>query len=771
MVIDSLELGGNKKLIQGKSMRETNKVVVLKDISNLEQMNKNSGSGNDLGAMVKKLREKYKCEVKLLCDEDSNFCGIFFQDQEMKDVFKAYPELVCLDSTYKLTSLRFPFFIMLVEDGLGLSEICGTALLRQEDEGTLRWMCESFKKENPKSTDIKGFMTDKDLTERQVIGEMFENAALLICLFHTLRSFRREVSVQKMGITEGQAQTYLDIFQKMAYAKNPVEYDVEKQNLLAVAPRQVREYFLTSWDPIKDEWVHSEKSKKGNLLNSTNNRLESINGKLKSVIKKFSSLDKFIDGFFSILTSLRVERDHIASRILNTRKVKPFTSLTLSRYARIVTPYAFSFMEQQYILYLAHVNREVSKIDETTFEIPSSEGNLTTTAESCSCLFHGAMSLPCRHIFLVRSLLKSEEFDSALCSERWTMSYFSKNARVMAGTSSPSGTRTLEESVALDVVPRVVGDTVQKRFRQARVLTDQLASLVSESTGIDFEEKMKFLRNVYSALTSSSQTPLCVPASEQSLPDSHPSVSSCTITTPTNLSVTPVLATSTSVSLAGTIPAIPSVVPSLSSSIISDASISLTMTPVTMPTSISTITDITSLKLPPPRIPKGRPKGLEKTAIGLNRKRKRDDKILPFSKLHISEKKRRVLSWFAGDQTAKRAIEEGVKISLADLIDAEPEKLSLCAQDEKVDVKIIRPYTEIDAYKKILLAVSNQGDQDLLCAMCSHPVDEDVIQCASCLSHLHLQCIDKSSKPKMRNWFCDSCKYVNMVPYLKISCF
>ena len=134
------------------------------------------------------------------------------------------------------------------------------------------------------------------------------------------------------------------------------------------------------------------------------------------------------------------------------------------------------------------------------------------------------------------------------------------------------------------------------------------------------------------------------------------------------------------------------------------------MTPVTMPTSISTITDITSLKLPPPRIPKGRPKGLEKTAIGLNRKRKRDDKISPFSKLHISEKKRRVLSWFAGDQTAKRAIEEGVKISLADLIDVDPEKLSLCAQDEKVDVKIIRPFTEIDAYKKILVAVSTQGD-------------------------------------------------------------
>ena len=404
MVIDSLVLGGNKKLIQGKLMRDTNKVVVLKDLTNIEQKNKQSGSGNNLEAMVKKLHEKYKCEVKVLSDEDSNFCGIFFQDQEMKNVFDAYPELVCLDSTYKLTNLRFPLFIMLVEDGLGLSEICGTALLRQEDEVSLRWMCESFKKENPKSLKIRAFMTDKDITERQVLTDLFENASLLICLFHTLRTFRREVSVIKMGITEGQAQTYLDIFQKMAYAKNPADYEIEKNNLLAVAPRQVREYFLTSWDPIRDEWVHNEKSMNGNLLNSTNNRLESINGKLKSVIKKFSSLDNFIDGFFSILTSLRVERDNIASRILNTRKVKPFTSLTMSRYSREVTPYAFSFLEQQYILYLTHMDREVSKINDATFQIPSSEGILITTGESCSCLFHGAMSLPCRHIFLARSL-------------------------------------------------------------------------------------------------------------------------------------------------------------------------------------------------------------------------------------------------------------------------------------------------------------------------------------------------------------------------------
>ena len=33
--------------------------------------------------------------------------GIFFQDEEMKQAFSAYPELLCIDATYKLLELRF----------------------------------------------------------------------------------------------------------------------------------------------------------------------------------------------------------------------------------------------------------------------------------------------------------------------------------------------------------------------------------------------------------------------------------------------------------------------------------------------------------------------------------------------------------------------------------------------------------------------------------------------------------------------------------------
>ena len=55
--------------------------------------------------------------------------GLFFQDEGMKEAIAAYPELLCIDATYKLLELHLPLYIMLAEDGNGHSEIVCAFLL------------------------------------------------------------------------------------------------------------------------------------------------------------------------------------------------------------------------------------------------------------------------------------------------------------------------------------------------------------------------------------------------------------------------------------------------------------------------------------------------------------------------------------------------------------------------------------------------------------------------------------------------------------------
>ena len=61
-------------------------------------------------------------------------------------------------------------------------------------------------------------MADKDMTERQVLTKKLPNAEILICLYHTLRSLRREIAMDKLGISLGERKLALEIVRKMAYA-------------------------------------------------------------------------------------------------------------------------------------------------------------------------------------------------------------------------------------------------------------------------------------------------------------------------------------------------------------------------------------------------------------------------------------------------------------------------------------------------------------------------------------------------------------------------
>ena len=63
----------------------------------------------------------------------------------MGKAFEAYPELVCLDATYKLLNLGLPVFLMLCEDSNGQSEIIALSMIASEDTTSIRWMLDTFK--------------------------------------------------------------------------------------------------------------------------------------------------------------------------------------------------------------------------------------------------------------------------------------------------------------------------------------------------------------------------------------------------------------------------------------------------------------------------------------------------------------------------------------------------------------------------------------------------------------------------------------------------
>ena len=124
--------------------------------------------------------------------------------------------------------------------------------LVHEDAESLGWLIETFKSRNPTITSTRLVMADKDLNERDMLKELLPWAKVLICLFHTLKTFRREITMDTMKISAEMRENCLHFLQKMCYAKSEIEHNGIYEQFSSIAPVSVKTYFDTNWHLIRE---------------------------------------------------------------------------------------------------------------------------------------------------------------------------------------------------------------------------------------------------------------------------------------------------------------------------------------------------------------------------------------------------------------------------------------------------------------------------------------------------------------------------------------
>ena len=175
---------------------------------------------------------------EVIIDEEKNFKGLFYQDEYMHNMYRKFPEIIMVDAMYKLLDLRMPLYLILAIDGDGISEIVGLFILAEETQSVIESTVTIFKRFNPSWTETKVIMPDKDFTERDAFKNCFPDASLT-CLFHTLRSFRREVTCEKLGITSAERLHCLELLSRLAYAKSRKEFEDTWEEIKATKIKSV----------------------------------------------------------------------------------------------------------------------------------------------------------------------------------------------------------------------------------------------------------------------------------------------------------------------------------------------------------------------------------------------------------------------------------------------------------------------------------------------------------------------------------------------------
>lgn len=329
------------------------------------------------------------------------------------------PEIIFADCTYQLLRRKLALMLVLVEDQHGASRVVAAGLLANEKADTLRFFFHSFQQDNKEVCHkIRAVMTDKDMTERTVIQEIFPSARLYLCFFHTLQTFNREICPLKRNVSKAERQLSLSFLDQLARASSKEEYDYIYLKFNECAPLSVVEYFDIYWDPIKEAWAKYAMVD-GNLGNCTNNRLESINGKIKREIAKNSTLVQFTKSFFKWFLLRNDELDSQAAQsVLRTTPNGNRRNIDEDQYALLLSRKGFELVQEELIKSRVLTIRNVDS-DLQSCRIQLSDVTLNVTSLSCECSSFTTFLLPCRHIFAVRKLFNLPMFDKTLCAERW----------------------------------------------------------------------------------------------------------------------------------------------------------------------------------------------------------------------------------------------------------------------------------------------------------------------------------------------------------------
>ena len=91
----------------------------------------------------------------------------------------------------------------------------------------------------------------KDMTEWKIIKKLIPQAGLLICLFHTMCSCKRESTTEKMGISVNKRLQVLEIIQSMANAPTEEVYQELYDQVMGTRFSAVKEYFIENWHSIR----------------------------------------------------------------------------------------------------------------------------------------------------------------------------------------------------------------------------------------------------------------------------------------------------------------------------------------------------------------------------------------------------------------------------------------------------------------------------------------------------------------------------------------
>ncbi|CAH8538593.1 unnamed protein product [Schistosoma guineensis] len=219
-----------------------------------------------------------KTEVKVFY-ENGNMSMICFSRREQIAVYHAFPEVICIDSTYQTNKVGFPLFQLVVTDSLGQGHTVMYALCSQERREDIEKLLECFKEIMCGTYATRTFIMDSAATEISAVQSTHSHSNIILCSFHVLRAFFRKFrnpDVRKC-------------LEQLVKTRRSDIFTRKYEHLRTHFPRAY-DYIKDYWIARKSMWARCYRRHVLSLGNHTNNRVESAHKHLKECLRRGDSL-------------------------------------------------------------------------------------------------------------------------------------------------------------------------------------------------------------------------------------------------------------------------------------------------------------------------------------------------------------------------------------------------------------------------------------------------------------------------------------------------
>ncbi|CAH8608184.1 unnamed protein product [Schistosoma haematobium] len=137
------------------------------------------------------LRQKGEVREHL---ENGYATRICFSSYDQIQLYKKYPEVLCIDSTYNTNNKKYSLFQLVVTDNWGRGRTVMFAWTRKEKRADVTWILDKFKEIMGNTMLTETFVRDCARCESATVCITHGHANIILCAFHAICAFRKKTN-------------------------------------------------------------------------------------------------------------------------------------------------------------------------------------------------------------------------------------------------------------------------------------------------------------------------------------------------------------------------------------------------------------------------------------------------------------------------------------------------------------------------------------------------------------------------------------------------